>query len=180
MFLPDRKRSSAINVDQRACGHGLLLATVCVLVIATGASADVISGQGIMSPCWGWDFSAQKSLCVLEFPDIFLAFVVEPDLGLRISVTNPARVAMIPDSTFEELRFAPEDSSSYTWDLPALYDMTYVARTKEGNYAKFRFLQLPYLEPVIEYVYQPDGSGRFFNEIGVEGSTWGAIKALFR
>jgi hypothetical protein len=180
MFLPDSKRSSAIKVDWKSRGHGLFLASVCVLVIATGAGADVLSGQGVMTPCWGWDFSAQKSLCVLEFPDIFLAFVVDPPLGLRVSVTDPASIALIPDSTFEELKFAPEDSSSYTWDLPALYDMTYVARTKEGHYAKFRFLQLPYLERIIEYVYQPDGSRRFFNAVGVEESTWGTIKALFR
>jgi len=180
MFLPEAKRASAIGVDWMACRHGLFFLCVCMLVAATGASADVMSGQGVMDPCWGWDFSAQKSLCVLEFPDIFLSFVVEPPLGLMISVTNPARVAMMPDSSFEDLKYAPEDSSAYGYDLPALLNTTYVARTKEGHYAKFRLLQLPYYEPIIEYVYQPDGSRRFFNVIGVEGSTWGAIKALFR
>ena len=151
-----------------------------LLTIGAGANADVISGQGVMTPCWGWDFSAQTSLCVLDMPDIFVAFIDDPPLGLVVTVTNPARVVALPDSSFEDLRYAPEDSSAYGYDIPAYVYTTYVARTKEGHYAKFRFLQLPYDLVIIEYVYQPDGSRRLFNLIGVEGCTWGAIKALFR
>ncbi|MGD1048665.1 MAG: hypothetical protein ABR899_07955 [Candidatus Krumholzibacteriaceae bacterium] len=151
-----------------------------MLVMAVGANADVISGQGVMAPCWGWDFSEQVSLCYLENPDIILGFIVDPPLGLVIGVTGWASIVMLPDSNFEDLRYAPEDSTAYGYDLPALVNTTYVARTREGHFAKFRLLQLPYLVPIIEYVYQPDGSRRFFNEIGVEKSTWSAVKALFR
>ena len=92
----------------------------------------------------------------------------------------PALVAEISDCTFEELKYAPEDTTIYAIDAPALVGRVYVSRTMEGHYAKFRFLYLTYDEAVIEYVYQPDGSRVLYDASAVEEYSWGKIKELYR
>jgi hypothetical protein len=127
----------------------------------------------------GWDFSEEKSVNPFFDPgaDFAIAYVVDPPLGYRVQGLDGARLVMVPDSTFEELTEAPEDPSLYGWDLPGLMGVTYVIRTIEGHYAKFRILSL--LGHWIEYAYQSDGSRMLAYPTPVERTTWGRIKALF-
>jgi len=157
-----------------------LTVIVCVVLTTAGrANADVISGT-VALDLGGWDFSQQTSMTWPD-ADIAFAFVVDPPLGLRVAAPYPpARILMLSDSTYEDLKYAPDDSALYGMDAPALIGPVYVAKTKEGRYAKFRILHLPYDTPIIEYVYQPDGTRRFYNGIGVESSTWSSVKTLFR
>ncbi len=58
----------------------------------------------------------------------------------------------------------------------------HVFRTVEGNYAKVRIDLFGYFggeDYNIEWVYQTDGSTNLDHLVGVEESTWGAIKQVF-
>ena len=155
----------------------LLVLWLLLIVLTSNAYSGIIWGTGVMTNAF-WDFSEQMS--VLGEGDIDLAIVVDPPLGWRVGATRyPALIAEI-DSTFEELKFAPEDTTVYDIDAPASLGRTYVVRTLERHYAKFKFIELSYQGAVIEYVYQPDGSRKLFGEIGVERYSWGAIKSIFR
>jgi len=142
--------------------------------------AGVITGSAILDH-GGWDFSEQISTTGPFEGDMFVAIVVDPPLGWRIAAAMPpALIAEIQDSTFQELTFAPEDTSTYSFDAPASVGRVYVVRTAERHYAKFRFLECDYAGLEIEYVYQPDGTRKLYDEISVEDDTWGGIKALFK
>ena len=157
----------------------LILLYFLLLALTNAAHSSVISGIGSMFK-GSWDFSLAITVEPSE-GDIFVADVVDPPLGCRVAAyMPPALIAEIPDSTFEDLKYAPEDTSMYDIDAPASTGRVYVAITMEGNYSKFRFLVLTYSEIIIEYVYQPDGSRKLFDKVGVEKHTWGKIKALYR
>ena len=156
----------------------MLILAVLLLTVSSNSYSKVISGIGYLD-FGGWDFSDTTSVHP-DYADISLAIVVDPPIGLMVFAHNGASVVHLPDSTFENLKHAPEDSSMYDIDVPAYLSQTYVARTQEGHYAKFRFLRLPYQIAIIEYVYQPDGSRNLTDEIGTESYTWGAIKKIFQ
>jgi len=142
------------------------------------AEASVISGTGSMFK-GGWDFSLQMTVDA-NVSDVFLASVFDPPLGLRVAAyMAPALVAEITDCTFEELKYAPEDSMIYDIDAPASVGRVYVSKTMEGHYAKFRFLILTYDEIIIEYLYQPDGSRVLYDTSEIKEYSWSRIKALF-
>jgi hypothetical protein len=150
------------------CGFALLLTL-------SNAHSGVISGTGRLT--WGeWDFSECKPVnCYCG--DIIILDVFE--LGLVVMTNySPALVVILPDSSFEDLKYAPEDSTLYDYYAPYYPGRPYVVRTLERHYAKFRFMNFT-VPWDIEYVYQPDGSRKLFDEIATEKQTWGAIKSLF-
>jgi hypothetical protein len=158
-------------------GSGALFAASCS---PAEANSEVISGI-VNLIHWGWDFSEQVSTTGPFEGDMFIAIVVDPPLGWRVAAgMPPALIVVIPDSTYEELQFAPADTSVYSFDAPADVGYVYVIRTVERHYAKMRLIQCDYGAIIMEYTYQPDGSRRLFNEIGVESTSWGKIKALYR
>ena len=155
----------------------LLVLWIPLLILTSNAYPGIIWGTGVLIHGF-WDFSEEES--VLGYGDIFIADIVDPPLGRRVCATYyPALIAVV-DSTFEELQFAPEDTTLYDINAPASLGRTYVVRTCESHYTKFRFLELSYQRSVIEYVYEPDGSRTLFGEIGVGIYSWGAIKSIFR
>lgn len=134
-----------------------------------------------------WDFSDTTSIYYRDpRADIGLSYtsmstVGEFPLGFYVTPLHRAKLAILPDSIFEDLRYAPPDSSPlYTYsDICVMLNKTYVVITTEGHYAKFRFLQ-PDNHPLnIEYVYQPDGSNKLFDPIGTMPCSWSRIKSLF-
>ena len=87
---------------------------------------------------------------------------------------------MLPDSTFEDLMYAPEDSTLYDTEQPPLLGTTYVIKTGDGKYAKIVFTKVwPMNEAEMMYVYQPDGSRLLFNPTATEEFSWGRIKKIF-
>ena len=122
----------------------LLTLVVILLFNVTVAYTAVIYGTGEMDP-WGWDFSLQEPAGILSGnPDILIAIVNDPGLGLIVSASMPpAIIIAVPDSTFEELKFAPADTTQYSWYAHAVENRTYVIRTLERTYAKFRLFNLP-------------------------------------
>lgn len=159
-------------------GSSALFAASC---LPAQANSEVISGI-VNLIHGGWDFSEQVSTTGPFEGDIFIAIVVDPPLGWRVvaSFFSTALIAVIPDSTYEELQFAPADTSAYSFDAPADVGLVYVIRTEEGHYAKMHLLQCDYAGTIMEYTYQPDGSRRLFNKIAVESISWGKIKALYK
>jgi len=156
----------------------LFLGLFLISLPVSFANSAVMSGIGVLD-LGGWDFSERMSVNPFV-ADLCVTFVVDPPLGLRASVyRSPGGVLMLPDSTYEDLKYAPADTTLYTLDVPAYLGTVYVSRTMEGHYAKFRFLQL-YAAIIIEYVYQPDGSTKLFGPIAIEGRSWGSIKSLYR
>lgn len=157
----------------------LLLTLYCNLSVSSSVYSGVICKIDTLY-LGGYDFS-ESTTVHQDDSDIFMAIVVDPPLGLVVGAYRyPAEIAYLPDSTFEDLRYAPEDTTVYNFYQHAYLGKTYVVRTMEMHYAKFRFLQLPYAVTIIEYVYQPDGSRKLFDRIAVESYTWGGIKKLFQ
>lgn len=142
--------------------------------------SDVISGTGVLT--WGeWDFSESEACDYMFCGDISVIDVVDPHLGLIVCVPYvPGLIICLPDSSFQDLKYAPEDTLAYGYEASAYPNVTYVVRTLEGHYAKFRFTVLTYQGMIIEYVYLPDGSRKLFGEVATQRQTWGAIKALYR
>lgn len=164
----------------------LLSLWLLLIVLTSNAYSDVISGIGVLDK-GAWDFSDTTSVHPLdESADITFARTALTEettlpLTLYVCANPPAQIAVITYSTFEELQYAPPDTSSlYGYYACAFESWTYVIKTREGNYGKFRLLHLGGPYKIIEYVYQPDGSRKLFGDISVEKSSWGAIKSIFR
>jgi hypothetical protein len=159
--------------------EAVALVGMVLLFVPFKGYSDVISGTGILT--WGeWDFSESAPVnCYCG--DIMVADVFDPPIGLIVEVPyRPGLIVCLPESSFQDLKYAPEDTLAYDFEAPAYPNVTYVVRTLEGHYAKFRFTTLTLQSAVIEYVYQPDGSRRLFDEIATQRQTWGIIKALYR
>ena len=166
------------NMSYRSKSLVLLLGGFVFALSAPAAFGGVIHGFADFS-LGAWDFSAQ--ITVGPFTpdaDLYFAFVVDPPLGDWIAAVNGAMIAMV-DSSFGELTTAPVDTSLYDYDMAAILGITYVIRTGEGHYAKFTVDQL-YPLIVLEYVYQPNGSPMLVDPVGVEQTTWGRVKAIYR
>ena len=138
--------------------------------------AEVIEGIGVVAGAW--DFSEEESVNPILDPnaDIGFAFVVDPPIGYWVGAFNGALIALA-DSAFEVLTTSPEDTTLYDWTLPAFPGVTYVVRTTERHYAKFKPIQI--LIPIIQYAYQPDGSRLLVDPVPVKPTTWGRIKLLY-
>ena len=158
-----------------------------IILLSISLYSQIFYGNKVYDAS-GWDFSDTTSIDYLDpRADIVLSFVSmstvgELPLGFFVTALHGAKLAILPDSTFEDLKYAPPDSSSlYTYDdIWFMINRTYVVNTTEGHYAKFRFHHSENQPITIEYVYQPDGSRRLYDPIGTEGQSWGAIKKLFQ
>ena len=149
-----------------------------VLLLATNpATSDVISGTAFMPD--GWNFTLMENVMWYD-AHVFVALVVgPPPERLLVLCNNYSYIAMLPDSTFEDLLYAPEDSTLYDTNQPALQGTTYVIKTGDGKYAKIVFTKVwPMHETEMMYVYQPDGSRKLFDDVGTETKSWGFIKLL--
>jgi hypothetical protein len=156
------------------------LTVIALILTPLEVHSDVISGTGVLT--WGeWDFSESEACEDMFCGDISVVDVFYPPLGLMVCAPYaPGLIICLPDSSFEDLEYAPEDTLAYSYDAPAYPNVTYVVRTLEGHYAKFRFTVLTYQSMIIEYVYQPNGSRELFNRTATKRQTWSAIKGLFR
>lgn len=142
------------------------------------ASGDLVQGIGAFEfGCW--DFSEEQSVHDWDpGADACIAYVVDPPLGWMVSAAGFGEIAPV-DSAFDDVTTAPADSSAWVIDYPAFTFVTYVVRTAENHYAKFRILEfIPIV--TIQYAYQPDGSGNLDTTVPVEETRWGRIKALYR
>jgi len=157
--------------------QSLLLLWCLIFISYTHANSTILYGTGILIQ-GGWDFSEEASVFA-DDADIFIAYVVDPPLG-DVVATNYALITALPDSVFEDLKYAPADSTMYSFWAYAVVGLTYVVITRESHYAKFRILELNFSGCSIEYVYQPDGSRVLYDTSPVEEYTWGKIKALYR
>ncbi len=149
-----------------------------VFVLSSPARCKILSGIGVLYQ-GGWDFSEQQTVHSMFDPatDLSIVLVVDPPFGPWQFGENGARITEVPDSNFAELTTAPEDSTRYLWELPALVGVTYVIRTIEHCYAKYRILSI--YPPAIEYAFQDNGSRVLDPGVPVEPTTWGRIKELY-
>ena len=111
--------------------------------------------------------------------DIFIAIVVDPPLGWVVA-TNFALIVALPDSTFDDIKYAPADSSMYSSWAYASEGMSYVVITRESKYAKFLLLELNYWTTTIKYLYQTDGSRVLYDTSSIKEDSWGMIKAIYK
>ena len=150
------------------------------VLLPVSSWAGVIRGDGCLGGIYAWDFS--DSVAVEWGSDDLLLFRGFDGSGQHIEIAiAPHGVAMLPDSAYKDLSYAPEDLSRYETEQELRILTTYVVRTAEGNYAKFQIL----LDDCnglfhIEYSYQPNGSRCLVDVIAIQDRTWGTIKALFR
>ena len=138
-----------------------------------------------------WDFSDSTSLGYPDYStavDIYMYVTLQnnPDTlnspSIYMVSANFEAGALITavDSAFVDLKSAPEDLDKYTYFQYAYYNVTYVIKTIEDNYVKFRFTDLYETAsyPTIEYYYQTDGSRKLYDYIGISETTWGHIKSI--
>ncbi len=166
------------------------LLLLIVLIIPSFSRAELLHGYGTMN-YWTWDFSDS---CSVYFSPVspnnvdimmFMTARIKGDqpsspteLYVAANYYEGALITAEPDTALEELRVAPEDSSVYAGYSLARQDVTYIVKTVEGHYAKFRLILYDEPVPVIEYYYQTDGSRILNATIGTEESTWGRIKKV--
>ena len=153
----------------------LLYTTVFISLMSSSVYSDVISGTAFMPH--GWNFTLMENVMWYD-AHVFVALVVDPPPErLLVLCNNYSYIAMLPDSTFEDLMYAPEDSTLYDTEQPAYEGIVYVIKTGDGKYAKIIFTTLlPMYATEMIYVYQPDGSRRLFNPTATEEFSWGRIK----
>lgn len=154
----------------------MLFATI--LHLPDVVRAGVVSGIVVL-PSGAFDFSEQTSPAFALDPsaDILAAYVVDPIEGFFVNARFGATIAALPGVDYADLAEAPSDSSLYTdFIVPAAYNVTYVVKTQEGHYAKFRFVSLV---AAIEYSYQPNGSRILVDATPAKAISWGQLKAIY-
>jgi hypothetical protein len=169
----------------------IIIISHVLLLFAGSAIADVIQGSANLgySYGYGWDFSDSTNVQIDE-ADIFLMEVHDPNWGFMLIISSfTGSMFAESDSSFEELTTAPADAQRYTgiiepciplYPSPCTY-YTYVVKTPDRHYAKFRIINTyPCPGYCIEYVYQPDGTRNFLDQVPVEEFTWGEIKSIYK
>ena len=147
----------------------------CV-VMSRPAAAEIHSGIGFLVNfdfsvggfnLAGWDITEGGSPPIITIDASF------PTAGVTLAAA---------DVPFSDLLVAPTDPSLYSPSLQIVIPdfRTWVVRTREGHYAKFRFLDGFVLDARFEYVYQDDGTPSFMDPLPVEDATWGRIKAVWQ
>jgi hypothetical protein len=116
-----------------------------------------------------WDISL---LVVVQSPE------ARTNTGIYWLYAPHGAILTPPDSTYDLLTMAPEYPTGYFGAIEFVPYRTWVCRTQEGHYAKFRFFGDQYVE--FEYTYQDNGSRYFRDGVPVTDTTWGRIKELFR
>ncbi len=154
----------------------LVLTSILVCTLVHPALGEVLRGIGTSSQ-GGWDFSEEAPVHWLD-GDIAVGYVVDPPLGWLVWGANGGKIVLLADSTFEDLTEAPADTSLYKYEEQGIAGATYVCRTGDGHYAKFRYVSPSF--SMIEYAYQTDGTPSFLDPVPVEETTWGRIKSLFK
>ena len=146
------------------------------------AFAEIHEGIGALS---NWDFSDSMSTSSNEW-DISVEIVAlqgEASAGVVVAVRAnfPGGVATVGlASLYDTLTTAPSDPATYTLTVLFVPNRTWVCRTREGHYVKFRFLDDLTQTDLFEYHYQDDGSTTIDETVPVRDSTWGRIKSLYQ
>jgi hypothetical protein len=171
--------SDAFEAD-RSRSHVLAAVAFSVCALVLLSNVPVFAGL-VHGYAWfefgSWDFS--DSLLVGEHDgDLRIIDVVDPPIGLQYACENGALARTVPGG-FDDVLEAPEDLSTYQPDGPVFFGIVYVMRTGEGHYVKYRLIA-EHPAPLIEYVYQPNGTRFFLEPLQVRRSTWGAVKAAYR
>lgn len=158
----------------------IIICVLCALLCSRQASSGVESDTVVLFGLW--DFSEKCSKAYHEGGDVGIVTVVDPPPDrIIVACDTGALVAHLPDSTFEDLKYAPDDTTLYNFYQPYFVNSTYVVKTGDGKYAKIQFQQvIP--APIMEYVYQPDGTRKLFDpdSVGVQITSWGTIKCFVK
>lgn len=169
------------------------VAMILMFTCVAGVRAEVIHGEDTVRFYDGaggtiggvLDLDSQT---VVRWPssdsDIGATFPLNCHLGAASLWLRNGTTILAVDSTLEELTTAPPLPYGTDNSFPPL-NTTYVAHTSDGAFAKFtirdmKYTQCIYVEAVIEYYVQTDGSRDFGPEVGTESTTWSRIKALYR
>jgi hypothetical protein len=112
--------------------------------------------------------------------DIALIIIVEPPLGPMLSAWHDGGILAVPDSTVENITWAPSDMKAYGIGAPPVYNRAYVFKTGDGFYAKFAFRSEYSGQAIIEYWVQIDHTNILVDPTPTQASTWGRVKSLYR
>ncbi|UCF04358.1 MAG: hypothetical protein JSV33_10445 [bacterium] len=147
------------------------------LLIPQHSNGDVIHGSAELYQNQGWDFS-DSCYVSMYTADMVIFHGLDSNF-----VPHEAVITLyggcLSDSAYNELTIAPADPLNYVQELGIYLHQCYVIITEEGHYVKCQ-ISWGSSAYIIEYTYQPDGTRWLVDEIGVDHSTWGRIKALFR
>lgn len=161
----------------RPTAHTIIFSLMIIMLIPQCTKGDVICGIAELYQNQGWDFS--DSCYVSMFTADLVIFHGLDSNFVPIDAFITMYGGTLSDSTYNDLTIAPADPTVYVQELGVYFNWCYIIITDEGHYAK---CQITYGQSGynIEYTYQPDGSRWLVDEIGVDCSTWGRIKSLYR
>lgn len=162
---------------------------VCLVVLSLIVAGATI-GKAELHPGIGfgaWDFSdSTASAATFDFSPVDVGFTFDGSaplseaLDIYLEAGSQAGIAVMPaGTTFESVTEAPADPAQYASFVPFYEDRIWVIRTREGHYAKVRYL-IPWPPDQFEYVYQDNGSRQFTSVVSTNVTTWGRVKALYR
>ena len=153
----------------------IIIVTMIILPTYHFASADIHKGYVEFRGDPGWDFSDSTYSNLYWDLDYGITKNNILNKSQFVVLVGPcANCIMYSDSIYEELTTAPNDTTLYTLAVWALDNQTYILRTRENHFVKFRVLVSGY-PLIIEYTYQDDGS----QIVPIEITTWGRIKAIY-
>lgn len=142
----------------------------------THGSVDLIGGcQFVFSDQTCYHGNPVDDPCDLEF-----IVIVDPPLGFMLSAWHDGGVLAVPDSTVENITWAPTDMKAYSIGAPPVYNRAYVFKTGDGFYAKFAFRSEITGQAIIEYWVQMDHTNVLVDPTPTQASTWGYVKSLYR
>ena len=149
---------------------------LALTTIISTAHAGLHTGVGLGY----WDFSAgHDSATNWDFGPGNTMLFGENALAYVLLSNPPARITLLPpEITYEGLTEAPADPTVYVSGMTFVPQRVWVVKTREGHYAKVRFLPDP--SDAFEYTYQDDGTRLFAAPVATSVSTWGRIKCLYR
>jgi hypothetical protein len=162
----------------------LFLGTVLAVCLSPATPRADLAQGSVDLLYGGFDFSTETQDPLYNpYKDISWCIIVDPPLGDRFCLWNGAGLLAVPDTTVENITYAPPDISSYEFDVAPTLGQSYVMKTGDGIFLKFSVRQfVPYVTLVIEYYVQKDGTNNLRDDIivPVRPATWGRIKALYR
>jgi len=167
-----------------------MISWICLFILTSMSSSysTIHNGFGYAEFDSAWDFS-DSSTCPLfgrycgDFSITFtmLQTAAEPTAIVMLAMPPHAGIALAsPDSSYEELTTAPEDSNAYFTAVVPYPFQVYVVMTNEGHYAKLRGVDLgPGGDFTFEYSYQDNGTRVLVGGVPTEETTWGRVKSLY-
>jgi hypothetical protein len=160
----------------------MIRAILFLFCFVTISQAELITGLDTLKYL-RFDFSNPESSIFNDTYDIMFAYVI-PGGALLFGSGNSCGMICLGDKNLDEIETAP-DTGYVSQYYPHIGDSMFCIKTREGNYAKFRWHTVAdHSGPMVfNWVYQNDGT-KNFKTTGINSiyrkTSWGELKNNYR